>query len=104
MFGVLILWGPFPISNGYSYILLAIDYVLRWVEVIATKTNDAKVVVDFLKSNIFCRMGWCTELLQHITPRQMAKLKYSIGKSKRFCKRWPIPTGKTGADSLRTLD
>ncbi|RDX86788.1 hypothetical protein CR513_31831, partial [Mucuna pruriens] len=55
-------WGidfmrPFPISNGYSYILLAIDYVSRWVEAIATKTNDAKVVVDFLKSNIICRFG-----------------------------------------------
>ncbi|RDY04053.1 hypothetical protein CR513_12288, partial [Mucuna pruriens] len=34
--------GPFPVSNGYSYILLAVDYVSRWVEVIATKTNDAK--------------------------------------------------------------
>ncbi|RDX73504.1 pol, partial [Mucuna pruriens] len=47
--------GPFPVSNGYSYILLVVDYVLRWVEAIATKTNDAKVVVNFLKSNIFYR-------------------------------------------------
>ncbi|RDX71351.1 Retrovirus-related Pol polyprotein, partial [Mucuna pruriens] len=45
--------GPFPVSNGYSYILLAVDYVSRWVEAIATRTNDARVVVDFLKSNIF---------------------------------------------------
>ncbi|RDX70983.1 Pro-Pol polyprotein, partial [Mucuna pruriens] len=45
--------GPFLVSNGYSYILLAVDYV----EAIATKTNDAKVVVDFLKSNIFYRFG-----------------------------------------------
>ncbi|RDX91296.1 hypothetical protein CR513_26744, partial [Mucuna pruriens] len=45
--------GPFPVSNGYSYILLAVDYVSRWVEAIATKTNDAKVVVDFL--NLVCR-------------------------------------------------
>ncbi|RDX65447.1 gag-pol, partial [Mucuna pruriens] len=44
--------GPFPISNGYSYILLAVDYVLRWVEAIPTKTNDAKVVVDFLKFGV----------------------------------------------------
>ncbi|RDX76078.1 Tf2-11, partial [Mucuna pruriens] len=49
--------GPFPVSNGYSYILLAVDYVSRWVEAITTKTNDAKVVVDFLKSNIFCQFG-----------------------------------------------
>ncbi|RDX65510.1 putative mitochondrial protein, partial [Mucuna pruriens] len=34
--------GPFPISNGYSYILLAVDYVSRWVEAIPTRTNDAK--------------------------------------------------------------
>ncbi|RDX65938.1 putative mitochondrial protein, partial [Mucuna pruriens] len=49
--------GPFPVSNGYSYILLAIDYVSRWVEAIATRTNDSKVVVHFLKSNIFYRFG-----------------------------------------------
>ncbi|RDY11978.1 pol, partial [Mucuna pruriens] len=49
--------GSFPVSNGYSYILLAVYYVSRWVEAIATKTNDAKVVVDFLKSNIFCQFG-----------------------------------------------
>ncbi|RDX87722.1 putative mitochondrial protein, partial [Mucuna pruriens] len=35
--------GPFPVSNGYSYILLVVDYVSKWVEAIATKTNDAKV-------------------------------------------------------------
>ncbi|RDX68465.1 hypothetical protein CR513_52547, partial [Mucuna pruriens] len=55
--------GPFSVSNGYSYILLAVDYVSRWVKAIATKTNDAKVVVDFLKSNIFCRKDW-SQLLE----------------------------------------
>ncbi|RDY06119.1 hypothetical protein CR513_09951, partial [Mucuna pruriens] len=48
MFGVFTSW----VSNGYSYILLVVDYVSRWVEAIETKTNDAKVIVDFLKSNI----------------------------------------------------
>ncbi|RDX97752.1 gag-pol, partial [Mucuna pruriens] len=43
--------GPFLISNGYSYILLVVDYA------IATKTNDDKVVIDFLKSNIFYWFG-----------------------------------------------
>ncbi|RDX67519.1 Retrovirus-related Pol polyprotein from transposon 17.6, partial [Mucuna pruriens] len=72
---------------------------LQWVKAIATKTNDAKVVVDFLKSNIFYRFGVpkavisdqgshfcnkvmdsllhkygvCIELPQHITPRKTAK-------------------------------
>ncbi|RDX82593.1 hypothetical protein CR513_36595, partial [Mucuna pruriens] len=36
-------------------------------------------------------------------PRQIAKLKYSIGKSKNCYKRWPIPIGGTRANSLRTL-
>nr|KYP54988.1 Pol polyprotein [Cajanus cajan] len=49
--------GPFPVSYGYSYILLAIDYVSKWVEAKATKTNDSKFVVDFVRSNIFCRFG-----------------------------------------------
>ncbi|RDX96447.1 hypothetical protein CR513_20889, partial [Mucuna pruriens] len=42
--------GPFLVSNGYSYILLAIDYVLLWVEVMATKTNDAKLIASKLRS------------------------------------------------------
>ncbi|KAG9458895.1 hypothetical protein H6P81_003403 [Aristolochia fimbriata] len=49
--------GPFPPSFGYMYILVAVDYVTRWVEAIATRTNDAKVVIEFLKKNIFCQFG-----------------------------------------------
>ncbi|RDY14638.1 hypothetical protein CR513_00291, partial [Mucuna pruriens] len=44
--------GPFRVSNGYSKILLVVDYVSKWVEAIATKTNDAKVVADFLKFGV----------------------------------------------------
>ncbi|RDX75397.1 gag-pol, partial [Mucuna pruriens] len=55
--------GSFLVSNGYSYILLAMDYVSRWVEAIATKTNDVKVVVDFLMFNIFCRFGMSKALI-----------------------------------------
>ena len=49
--------GPFPSSFGFVYILLAVDYVSKWVEAKATRTNDSKVVVGFLKSNIFSRFG-----------------------------------------------
>ncbi|GJT71449.1 uncharacterized protein Tco_1030735 [Tanacetum coccineum] len=45
--------GPFPPSFGNVYILLAVDYVSKWVEAKATKTDDAKVVVEFIKANIF---------------------------------------------------
>ncbi|CAN6712517.1 unnamed protein product [Malus baccata var. baccata] len=49
--------GPFPSSNGFLYILLVMDYVSKWVEAKATKTNDSKVVLDFIKTNIFARFG-----------------------------------------------
>ena len=49
--------GPYPLSFGNLYILLAVDYVSKWVEAVATSTNDAQVVVKFLKNNIFSRFG-----------------------------------------------
>src|ERR1044072_4265083 len=49
--------GPFPSSYGCQYILAAVDYVSKWVEAAALPTNDAKVVVSFLKKNIFTRFG-----------------------------------------------
>ncbi|XP_008245146.2 PREDICTED: uncharacterized protein LOC103343257 [Prunus mume] len=49
--------GPFPSSFGYTYILVAVDYVSKGVEAIATKTNDHKVVLKFLRDNIFTRFG-----------------------------------------------
>ncbi|XP_071929727.1 uncharacterized protein [Coffea arabica] len=49
--------GPFPTSFDFLYILLAVDYVSKWVEAKATRTNDSKVVADFIRSNIFVRFG-----------------------------------------------
>ncbi|CAN6586191.1 unnamed protein product [Malus baccata var. baccata] len=49
--------GPFPSSFGFTYILLAVDYVSKWVEAKATWTNDSRVVSDFIKTNIFSRFG-----------------------------------------------
>nr|GEV33634.1 reverse transcriptase domain-containing protein [Tanacetum cinerariifolium] len=42
--------GPFPSSKGNKYILVAVDYLSKWVEAKALPTNDARVVVMFLKS------------------------------------------------------
>ncbi|RDY03520.1 Pro-Pol polyprotein, partial [Mucuna pruriens] len=66
--------GPFLVSN---------DYVSQWVESITTKTNDAKVLVDFLKSNIFCRFGVPKALISdqgsHFCNRVMSSLLHKYG-------------------------
>ncbi|KAG7583616.1 Integrase catalytic core [Arabidopsis suecica] len=50
--------GPFnPASYGNKYILVAVDYVSKWVEAIASPTNDHKVVLKLFKSIIFPRFG-----------------------------------------------
>ncbi|XP_055959726.1 uncharacterized protein LOC130014813 [Mercurialis annua] len=41
--------GPFPMSHGKLFILVCVDYVSKWVEAEALPTNDAKVVLSFLK-------------------------------------------------------
>ena len=55
-------WGmdfmrPFPVSFGNIYILLAVDYVSKWVEAAACPKNDANTVVGFLQRNILSIFG-----------------------------------------------
>nr|GEY31284.1 reverse transcriptase domain-containing protein [Tanacetum cinerariifolium] len=54
-------WGidfmvPFPSYRGNKYILVAVDYLSKWVEAKALPTNDARVVCKFLK-NLIARFG-----------------------------------------------
>ncbi|GJT70930.1 reverse transcriptase domain-containing protein [Tanacetum coccineum] len=46
--------GPFLNSKGNKYILVAVDYVSKWVEAQALPTNDAHVVIRFLR-RLFAR-------------------------------------------------
>ena len=48
--------GPFPSFFENQYILVGVDYVSKWVEAITSPTDDAKVVIRFLKK-IFNRFG-----------------------------------------------
>ena len=55
-------WGldfmrPFPPSCGYLYILLAVDYVSKWVEAIPTRSTDHKIVLKFFKITHFFSLG-----------------------------------------------
>ncbi|GJV76271.1 reverse transcriptase domain-containing protein [Tanacetum coccineum] len=48
--------GTFPKSYKFEYILVAVDYVSKWAEAQALPTNDARVVITFLKK-LFCHFG-----------------------------------------------
>ncbi|XP_050889277.1 uncharacterized protein LOC127094492 [Lathyrus oleraceus] len=67
-----------------KYILVAVDYVSKWVEAVALPTNDARVVIRFLKETIFARFGVPRALISdegtHFLNHLMEKLllKYNV--------------------------
>ncbi|XP_061343767.1 uncharacterized protein LOC133289783 [Gastrolobium bilobum] len=83
------IWGidfmvPFSPSCGNKFILMAVDYVSKWVEAIALPINDAKVVINFLKKNILTRYGTPRYIIsdggKHFINRQFERLleKYGV--------------------------
>lgn len=79
--------GPFPKSHKCKYILVVIDYVSKWAEAEALPTNDARVVVNFLK-NLFARYGIPKSLISdrgtHFCNKQMEKIMKRYGVHHRF--------------------
>ena len=49
--------GLFPSSNGYTHILVAVDYVTKSVEAIPTSSTDYNTSIKMLKKVIFLRFG-----------------------------------------------
>ena len=76
--------GPFPPSEGKEYILVAVDYMSKWVEAIPTRTNDHRVVNKFIVNNIFSRFGFPRAIISdggsHITNSHFRSLlkKYGV--------------------------
>ncbi|GKC95754.1 reverse transcriptase domain-containing protein [Tanacetum coccineum] len=75
--------GSFPSSRGNKYILMAIDYLSKWVKAKALPTNDVRVVCKFLKS-LFSRFDTSYAIISdggtHFCNDQCAKvmLKYGV--------------------------
>ncbi|GJZ20239.1 reverse transcriptase domain-containing protein [Tanacetum coccineum] len=79
--------GPFPSSHGNKYILVAVDYLSKWVEAKALPTNEARVVVKFLKS-LFTRFGTPRAIISdrgtHFCDDQFAKVMSKYGVTHRL--------------------
>ena len=81
-------WGidfirPFPPSFGNLYFLLVMDYVSKWVEVIACPINNANIVVGFIQRNILSRFGAPRTIISdersHFSNNLFAKLMSMYG-------------------------
>ncbi|GJX11854.1 reverse transcriptase domain-containing protein [Tanacetum coccineum] len=57
--------GPFPSSRGNKYILVAVDYLSKWVEAKALPTNDARVVVKILERTVARNRAYCPSWIQN---------------------------------------
>ena len=49
--------GPFPKSKNYEYILVAVDYVSKWVKVMPCRVTDAKNSKKMFEEIIFTCFG-----------------------------------------------
>ncbi|GJR53993.1 reverse transcriptase domain-containing protein [Tanacetum coccineum] len=74
--------GPFPNSKGNKYILVAVDYVSKWVKAQALPTNDARVVIKFLR-RLFARFRVSKALISdrgtHFCNSQLEKALQKYG-------------------------
>ncbi|GJW38693.1 reverse transcriptase domain-containing protein [Tanacetum coccineum] len=79
--------GPFSKSYKFEYILVAVDYVSKWAEAQALPTNDAQVVITFLKK-LFCRFGMPKTLISdrgtHFCNKIMERTMKRYGVNHRF--------------------
>nr|GEU94986.1 reverse transcriptase domain-containing protein [Tanacetum cinerariifolium] len=97
--------GPFPSLRGNKYILLAIDYLSKWVEAKALPTNDARVVCKFLKS-LFARFGTPRAIISdrdtHFCNDQFAKVMLKYGVTHRLATAYhPQTSGQVEVSNRR---
>nr|GEU62766.1 reverse transcriptase domain-containing protein [Tanacetum cinerariifolium] len=98
--------GSFSSSRGNRYILLAVDYLSKWVEAKALPTNDARVVVKFLKS-LFTRFGTPRAIISdhetHFCNDKFAKVMSKYGVTHRLATAYHPQTSRQVEVSNRGL-
>ncbi|CAA7401783.1 unnamed protein product [Spirodela intermedia] len=100
--------GPFPSAEKYEYILLAVDYVSKWVEAIPTRTNDHKIVMKFLRNEAYENHRIYKEKTKTFHDKYISRKKFDVRQKihatrlpllKSYC--WVVPWifyGLTRAD------
>ncbi|XP_059306427.1 uncharacterized protein LOC132057855 [Lycium ferocissimum] len=96
------MWGidfmrPFQPSYGNKYILLAVNYVSKWVEAIPLLSNDVNLVANFMRKNIFARFGtsramisggrahFCNNLMKNLLAKYGVKHKFYTAYHPQTC-------------------
>ncbi|GJS48167.1 reverse transcriptase domain-containing protein [Tanacetum coccineum] len=90
--------GPFLKLYKFEYSLVAVDYVSKWAEAQALPTNDARVVITFLKK-LFCHFGMSKALISdrgtHFYNKIMERTMKRYGVNHRFSTSYhPQTSGK----------
>jgi Integrase zinc binding domain/Integrase core domain len=62
------LCGPFPRSNGFTWILTCIDAFTRYLTAVPLKEKTAKVVARALMENVFCKLGMARQIVSDLGP------------------------------------
>ncbi|GJS13996.1 reverse transcriptase domain-containing protein [Tanacetum coccineum] len=96
--------GPFPNFKGNKYILVVVDYVSKWVEAQALPTNDARVVVTFLRQ-LFARFGVPKALISdrgtHFCNSQLEKALQKYGVTHKLSTSYhPQSNGQTEVTNM----
>nr|GEZ70583.1 reverse transcriptase domain-containing protein [Tanacetum cinerariifolium] len=98
--------GPLLKSHKFEYIIVANDYVSKWAEAEALPTNDALVVINFLKK-LFSRFGIPKALISdrgtHFCNKQMEKVLKRYGVHHHFATAYHSQTSRQVKNTNRAL-
>ena len=110
----IVIFGPFtkwgidyttcnpPSAKGHKYIIVAVDYFMKWVEAMPTFGNDGEAMALFLFNQIISRFGIPKEIVtdhgSHFQNNMMAELAIKLGFRKEHSSPYyPQANGKVEA-------